>query len=393
MTSFRALLLLVLVVVISVTFGQSLSSSGPQDPVTPDSLTVHEWGTFTAVVGREGGLLEWRPIFKESDLPSFVHSVDRRSREYDYPSKSSTFVRVRMETPVIYFYSPHELMVNVKTSFPFGRMTEWYPHANRLSRSSLEWDAKVVPSESVQLTREDEANHYYAARETDAALLTVTQEGKTEHEKFLFYRGVGNFALPIEVRLKESVLQIKRAEGSSVPRAIIFENRGGRIGYGLAHLSSNESDFARPTLNNDLSSLREEMKAMLIAAGLYPREAEAMLETWSTSWFEEGLRVLYLVPRSTVDKILPLNVNPKPESLERGFVGRMELISTETETQIRTQLSLLDDQSPVVQQAAKKTLGRYGRFLESILLEVRLHTADEDLKTRIDRFIAARRSE
>ncbi len=36
---------------------------------------------------------------------------------------------------------------------------------------------------------------------------------------------------------------------------------------------------------------------MLIAQGLYQDEAQAMLETWRDSWFEEGSRLLYIVPR------------------------------------------------------------------------------------------------
>jgi hypothetical protein len=37
---------------------------------------------------------------------------------------------VRMETPVLYFYSPRETTVSVKVSFAKGTITEWYPHAS-----------------------------------------------------------------------------------------------------------------------------------------------------------------------------------------------------------------------------------------------------------------------
>ena len=35
-----------------------------------------------------------------------------------------------------------------------------------------------------------------------------------------------------------------------------------------------------------------------------------MIETWRDSWFEEGLRVFYIVPRARVDFDLPLSISP-----------------------------------------------------------------------------------
>jgi len=37
-----------------------------------------------------------------------------------------------------------------------------------------------------------------------------------------------------------------------------------------------------------------------------------MLESWKDSWFEEGSRLIYIVPRSFVDTILPLAIEPQP---------------------------------------------------------------------------------
>src|SRR5262249_39318884 len=35
-------------------------------------LTVHEWGTFTSVAGKDGAAIEWRPLDGSRDLPNFV---------------------------------------------------------------------------------------------------------------------------------------------------------------------------------------------------------------------------------------------------------------------------------------------------------------------------------
>jgi hypothetical protein len=89
-----------------------------------------------------------------------------------------------------------------------------------------------------------------------------------------------------------------------------------------------------------------------VQAGLYPREAAVMLETWHDSWFESGTRVIYVDPRGTVDAILPMQISPAPEKIERVFVGRVEVLSPATETAIRTAMEAGD-------RAAMEKLGRF----------------------------------
>src|SRR5687767_14673858 len=40
-----------------------------------DSLTVHEWGTFTSVADQEGAPIRWAPLSGPTDLPCFVHRL------------------------------------------------------------------------------------------------------------------------------------------------------------------------------------------------------------------------------------------------------------------------------------------------------------------------------
>ena len=45
----------------------------------------------------------------------------------------------------------------------------------------------------------------------------------------------------------------------------------------------------------------------LTTTGLYPREASAMADAWKDSWFkEQGVRVLYVLPRAWTDRTLPM---------------------------------------------------------------------------------------
>ena len=52
-----------------------------------------------------------------------------------------------------------------------------------------------------------------------------------------------------------------------------------------------------------------------------------MVETWRDSWFEEGTRLIYIVPSRVIHAVLPLQIEPGPSAVARVFVGRIELIT------------------------------------------------------------------
>jgi len=99
------------------------------------------------------------------------------------------------------------------------------------------------------------------------------------------------------------------------------------------------------------------LETILVAQGLFPDEAHAMLETWRESWFQEGSRLFYIVPRSFVDAALPLSIQPAPAHLERVFVGRIELVTSATQESLEAALASKD----------YARLQKYGRFLGPFL--------------------------
>ena len=67
---------------------------------------------------------------------------------------------------------------------------------------------------------------------------------------------------------------------------------------------------------------------MLMDAGLYRKEADAMIQTWWPSYFERaGFRVFWVVPQESADAVLPLSVTPAPQKTVRVMVGRTEILS------------------------------------------------------------------
>jgi hypothetical protein len=325
--------------------------------VVPGStgLTVHEWGTFTSVAGPEGQAVEWLPVDRQSDLPCFVHQDLSNLKDY-------LFATVRMETPVLYFYTSRDMSVNTTVRFPKGWITEWYPQAKLSNEyiwqesetTTLEWrDVKVSPNAVPTFPVESGPSHYYAARETDAVPLRV----KDQSEKFLFYRGIGDFPVPISARVQDDgKIRLWSVGKVPIPGVILFENRGGKMGYRAVGSLKGDITLELPSLDGNRLSLQRELERILVAAGLYPREAAAMVATWRDSWFEEGARVFYIVPPSSVDKNLPLKIEPKPAKVARAFVGRMEVITAATEKAV----------ADAIRTNNTSALDPYRRFLRPI---------------------------
>jgi hypothetical protein len=338
---------------------------------TVPDLTVHEWGTFTAIAGKDGRAVEWTPLTGSTDLPRFVEHLS------DANFKLGLRGTIRMETPVLYFYSPRDMTVSVRVIFSKGLVTEWYPHAARvqpirvLRNSSLShlrtdgsivWnDVAVSPNLRGEFPRDVPSNRYYAARETSSAPLRVKTTSSHQQEKFLFYRGVSASRLPVSGTLNsDGKLVVKNLSEDEIPTIILFERRGERVGYRLAGALTNETVLDPPMLTGSADALCSDLEAILVDQGLYPDEAHAMVETWKDSWFEEGSRLIYIVPRGFIDNLLPLTINPTPGQIVRVFVGRIEIVTPATARAVKTAVACDDE----------VTLNKYGRFLRAILQTV-----------------------
>src|SRR5262249_8548293 len=151
---------------------------------------------------------------------------------------------------------------------------------------------------SAILPAEDHPSHYYAARATDSALVRVCGERPEEFEKFLFYRGVGDFEVPLNLTLGAGGVTIKNPDTRAGVNCLVFENRDGRLGFTRVQLPAGGAvTVPRPSLLNNGAAVENELVAMLTGEGLFEKEAQAMVATWRDSWFEDGLRVFYIVPR------------------------------------------------------------------------------------------------
>jgi hypothetical protein len=335
-----------------------------------EGLVVHEWGTFTSFSGSDGVRLEFRPLVDE-DLPPFVLDRFLQSGVSNPFSKAQVRVRMRMETPVTYFYTTRERHVQARVRFPEGLLTEFYPPVARMEppfqlfekqsfkQSMLDWgDIQLIPVNGFEsqgsartpsrLPESDPRFHYGHARETDSALVHVrlSKPDKTTslapsgdfYEKFLFYRGVGNFELPLTLTAaRDGSFELTNSGRDALRSVFLIDVDGPAVRFAkYDHVAAGHplklANSATPT---SIDTLAEAVKAALVQEGLFDKEAAAMVKTWRSSWFgENGTRLLYIVPRPITDTLLPLEISPQPEKVVRVLVGRMEIMTPEDESRV-----------------------------------------------------------
>jgi hypothetical protein len=134
--------------------------------------------------------------------------------------------------------------------------------------------------------------------------------------------------------------------------------------------------------------VKQAVARTLVEAGLYEKEAQAMVNTWEHSYFRtEGLRLLYILPRSEVDAIIPIRIQPTPEQLVRVMVGRVEVLTPEREQQIERFISQLGATDFRTRQAASDGLARLGRIGEPALRRVAKTTRDDEVRARAAQLI------
>jgi hypothetical protein len=357
---------------------------------SPTNYVAHEWGTFTSVQGADGALLAWRPL-ESSRLPGFVYNWEHPGLNQAVTTglvlkKGALVALQRMETPVIYFYAGEKQTVDVSVNFPQGYVTEWYPQA-ALQERWVSWPhLEIVPNKpngnlAASLPLDTSGSHYFTARDTDADYLQVESAAATkrgpEREKFLFYRGVGNFGTPLKVTMTSNdSLTLSNTGSETLAHLFLLgvESRAGQFIEIERLLPSEKRTVTLDWLHNLLPSakvskaLADQMARSLASEGLYPKEASAMINTWKDSWFEEdGLRVLYVLPREWTDQTLPLTLKPTPRELVRVMVGRAEILTPAKNQELSEALTKASQGDAAARMTVEARFRKLGRFAEPAL--------------------------
>lgn len=363
---------------------------------------LHEWGTFTTVAGSDGILLnglqreeEALPVYVRhhpgfmNHHPALISQPFYAGKRMPVPVKN---VKVKMETPVIYFHSDKAFQAEVRVGFEGGTISQWYPersggevfpiipgaaHVKPEDRmldlakpynGSIEWEIEVLsPEESRNsiLFNPDDLVQWTRARIPEA---NVVRNDQGETEGFLFYRGLGHFEPGLKTTISaDEDLSVQNQTSGDIPYLLIYE----RLSDGTHRWTERkelqqgesiriaESELERKGKGRFDEVLYRSLATNLAAQGLLESEARAMVETWWQSYFAApGLRVFWVLPDARTDAILPLEVKPAPEKIVRVLVGRSELIRPRQETQWLAMAAAKDEDT----QRQWTTLTYHDRF-------------------------------
>jgi hypothetical protein len=373
-------------------------------PSDPAGMVVHEWGTLLAMSGSDGISLDGM-YHEEHALPSFVHA---RSKDQLRRPMS----RSKMETPVIYFYTPQVQRVEVEVGYPTGLWTQWYPQASTVRPGivqagsppqardgNISWNVIITPPamKHNQPPATDSEALWNYARDVDAAYVTTQPgQGKDEWERFIFYRGLGEAPMPMQVRFGGGRVTASTSEAEGVRHLFVLRVENGRGAYTYAPSLTRTAVLDRPVpamsesrpLDEFVTRVSDDVARRLVESGLYEKEARAMVNTWASSYFKtEGVRLLFVLPQSWTDRFIPMRVTPAPQQLVRVMVGRMELLGPEREKRAERAVSLLASPDASEREWGFETLRSEGRYVEPIVRRTLKTTTDEQVRTLSKRLL------
>lgn len=355
---------------------------------TGAGLVVHEWGTYTSVHASDGHALGG-VHHEDETLPPWVYRRNfNNPQEYYFESLPEEPLE-QLETPVLYFHSDVPLSVQVGVDFPEGVVGEWYPSTtsfapaiNQLTRvggGRADWTVDLVPDADPATFLVVQPDEIWApSRRVDSTpVRTTNANGIVESEQFIFYRGLAKFAPAFRTSVSDAG-QITLTNDSDDDIQAVFLLRVSGSGARIESLGRlpHGSQVSVPIPNADLAldaflaAARGGLAQALEGTGLYADEARAMVDTWTRSWLEgEGLRALYVAPRTWTDAWLPTSITPAPVSSVRSLVGRVELLTPIDEAALASRIENAASSDEI-------DLASLGRFAEP-----RLARALEQLTT------------
>ncbi len=392
-------------------------------------LVVHEWGTFTSLVASNGEAQNGM-YYEDEELPDFVHNFGDKKTIHinnalhlfaiapphqppqptpvpkppphppNCPVRSKIgcefladqMITQKMETPVVYFYSDEPKKVNFNVSFPGGVISQSYPEASfsspeaipgvKLKNGSAHYVVNILKDTQITLPEVESTNIYSHARNTASDIIQIGQET----EKFIFYRGLGEFKTKLRITSKNANLRIQNLTAIKIPAAfLIYTNEEGS--GNIISLGSVSSRASLKVKSQRLEKLQSSVKAhdvflkearqllfeSLTQAGLYGDEAQSMLDTWENGYFKTpGLRVLYVLSRNEVEEILPVQMSPVPDQFNRVFVGRIEVLLDTAEEKVLSQIQ---------REGGQYDISQLGRMAQPILLRVKQLAATKNVLT------------
>lgn len=259
--------------------------------VNIEEFDIHEWGVFV-----KGYNCNETLVLAES--PPLVH----------------------VRKPVIYFHSIIN-KTNILVEISSIRNASVIPEA-KLGNNQIVW--KVPVEDNI-----------------------ITLSNGTQYP-YLFYEGETNFSTNILLNIttfgENATFYVKNHENYTISDIyIIYGYPTGTPDYiyrGMTYvyidkLEKDEEKSITTSLKKNLTYDTEELFVSLIEKGLTNEESLELINYWEQWWFYPTnmgnyTRMMYVIPQSVYDRMLPLRVIPEPDSIDRVGLFVLTNISVNT---------------------------------------------------------------
>ena len=241
--------------------------------------------------------------------------------------------------------------------FPQGMLTEFYPPVRTmtppldlkrsravLAGTSLDWGklritpASMAAGANVPKVKGD--GHYAHARATDAAIVRFSDRpGEVHEENFLFYRGLGNFSLPVQMTAaKGDHFRLHNHSGDPW-RRVPDPHRGRAFGLDVPERRQRPVDeaAARAVGGEDRQRAGEGAGRRGAVREGSPGDGEDVGNQLVRHGRHRHPAAVHGAAPLT-DYLLPLRITPTPDETVRVLVGRIDILTPEQEAKLAAML-------------------------------------------------------
>ncbi len=341
-------------------------------------LSVHEWGVFRIHDDLDMANASVRSTW--DGLPPFVHGHIRgRSVPQHWGALEER------DRPILFFHADSPVEVTVRVQFPGGMPGVWWPGTEEPALfgnqkqppvgDHLLWRLGVKQPPRMWYPKtpappEVEKGHWFERlREvkSDEIFASFGPGGRyVEREKFLYYDGLFPQGRWVKIEVSPEKLNLTNRVKHPLYDVTVIDRRADdkvRIGR-LALLEPGDrteialKEFDSSTL---VSTATAALTTQLVASGLFPDEAKSLADLWRKEMFETpGLHLFYRIPSPEYDRLMPLTIEPKPESVVRTGLVFHGHIETDFPERILALVKDLDSPRFTVRDTAKKKLVNLG---------------------------------
>lgn len=295
-------------------------------PKVAGKFVVHEWGVAIRQPTTSGTMLS-APPEQVAGLPSFV--IQQKSVRTLQPQG--------WDKPVIWFYGPDGLKVDIKVMAGKGFATACYPAAEVLTRKFIHTD---VPGEMISTLTETAGFRWQGTltKEPTGKVMPVAKDHwwqvardagglyfNAGHaaERFLFYEATAFQEPTVSGVLSADTLTIRNRDDQPSGPVLILLNKGGKH-----YVRVVESVGANAAVEVGRSALLKEAvsAAAVLAAcaaqwhgcGLTAAESKAVVQVWREDLLKaDNFLLLARMPAKLYDAMFPLTIVPAPAELVR----------------------------------------------------------------------------